>query len=299
MNLTLPRAAGALLALCGFAAGARAELLYGLTSANQLVTFDSAAPGTLLTTSAVTGTGGNALTDLTVQPSTGTIFALDAANNLYTVAPTGAATLVGTTGIGAGNFYGMGFNFVANRIRITTDLGNNYRLNQTAPAGGAVPTTTDPTLAYAAGGAPAGAGSVPALSGLAYAFNGGTLTLYALDHTANALVASTTAGTFNLYNNIGALGLDFQGSVGFDISVAGAAGGFAFASLTTNGTHFGLYQINLSTGAATLSASFGAGVNILDIAAAAPIPEPGTNALLLAVGVSGLLWMRRRRFSRA
>ena len=201
--------------------------------------------------------------------------------------------MVGTTGIGAGNFYGMGFNFVANRIRVTTDFGGNFRLNQTAAAGGVVPTTADPTLAYAAGGA------TPALSGAAYAFSGGTLTLYALDHQTNSLVASTTAGTFNLYNNIGALGLDFQGSVGFDISVAGAAGNFAYASLTTNGTQFGLYQVNLSTGAATLSANFGSGVTILDIAAASPIPEPGVNALLALAGAAGVVIVARRRTSRA
>ena len=292
MKLSPSRAAGALLALCGFAAGARAELLYGLTSANQIVTFDSAAPGTLLSTSAITGTGGNALSDLAVQPSTGTIYALDVANNLYTLAPTGAATLVGTAGIGPGTFYGMGFNFVANRIRVTTDTGGNYRLNQTSVTNGAVMTTNDPALAYAAGGA------APALSGNAYSFNGGTLTLYALDHQTNSLVASTTPATFNVFNTLGGLGLDFQGSVGFDISVAGvanAANRFGYASLTTNGTQFGLYPVHLSTGLATLTGNFAAGVSILDIAAASPVPEPGVHALLALAGAAGGLVILRRR----
>ena len=63
---------------------------------------------------------------------------------------------------------------------------------------------------------------------------------------------------------VGALGLDSDDRIGFDIATSGS-GNPAFASLTVAGvTRF--YTINLGTGAATLVGTIGGGLVLTDIA---------------------------------
>src|SRR3712207_4408284 len=75
--------------------------LVALTTANSLVRFDSAAPGTLLgsaTPLPITGLqAGETLQGIDFRPASGQLYALGSTSRLYVVNPTtGAATALGT-----------------------------------------------------------------------------------------------------------------------------------------------------------------------------------------------------------
>ncbi len=267
---------------------ARAELLYAVNGNNQLLTFDSAAPGVILSRTAISGTGGDAILNIDFRPATGQLFALSGNNNLYTLnLATGAASFLGATGISGGFDYGFDFNPMADRIRVVTDSGGNFRINQTIPPPFL---TTDTNLTYAAGDP--NAGVAPQIAGAAYTNNiggAGSTQLYYIDLNLNTL-ALTTNPNGGVLTTVGALGFDVTGLMGFDIS---GVSGLAFASLSLNGVTSSLYTINLATGAATLvPGGIGAGETILDISAA-PVPEPSTY-FLLALGAIGFFFVRRR-----
>ena len=75
-----------------------AESIVALTSGNRLLTFDSATPGTVTKTVAITGlTGGDTLLGIDFRPATGGLFALGSGGRIYSIdANTGAATVAST-----------------------------------------------------------------------------------------------------------------------------------------------------------------------------------------------------------
>lgn len=274
------------------APSANAELIYGVTFGNQLVTFDSAAPTTILTASFITGLQMNeSILGIDFRPATGQLYALGSTSRLYTLnVANGAATAVsaGFTPTLNGTNFGFDFNPTVDRIRLVSDLEQNLRLN---PDTGAA--TTDTALSYVAGDP--GAGSNPAVTSAAYtnSFPGATTTtVYYIDAGRNTLVTSAApnAGTLT---TIGSLGLDTTGVSGFDIS---SATGVAYAALQlTNTPGSRLYTVNLATGSTTFLGEIGtAGTsNLIRGIALVPVPEPGT--LLVLAGASLGLLRRRRR----
>lgn len=273
---------------------ARAELIYAVNGNNQLITFDSSAPGTILSRQNITNTGGDSILNIDFRPANGVLYGLSGNNSLYIINPmTGAATFVGTTTITGGFDYGFDFNPAADRIRVATDAGGNFRINQTVmpPA-----TIMDGNFFYVAGDP--NAGITPQLAGAAYTNNvaGASSTqLFYIDFNLDILVFSPDPNGGSLQTR-GALGINVTGLMGFDIS---GVTGDAFASLSTDGVTSSLYRIDLTTGAATLvgSGGIGAGETILDISAA-PIPEPSAYALILVSAV-GLFLVRRGIAKRA
>lgn len=246
--------------------------IFGLTSSNSLVSFNSSTPGTIASTVAITGLAPDeTLLGIDFRPRNKTLYAVSSANRLYTInTTTGAATVVGTaafTPAVAGTGIGVDFNPVPDRLRLTTDTDQNLRLN---PDTGAV-AAMDAALAYATGDVNAAAN--PNMAGTAYtnSFDFATsTTLYGIDSTLNILVRQgSIGGAPDSPNNgklttVGALGVDTTDQVGFDIAAPNDA---AFASLTTQGaTSSSLYTINLNTGAASLVGAIGATTTIRDIA---------------------------------
>jgi hypothetical protein len=279
---------------------AAAETIYGVTVFRSLVTFDSTTPGTIATSTPITGLVGQdnfeSVLGIDFRPATGQLYALGNAPGsiyrLYTInTATGVATQVGAdiTTISATNV-GFDFNPVVDRIRIVTDADQNHRFNPDTGASAA----TDTNLAYAAGDANANAN--PNVVGAAYTNNvsgAASTTLYDIDSGLDALTTQNppNAGTLN---TVGPLGVDFGGQVGFDIS---GATGTAYASNFDGsmGISF-FYTINLATGAATLVDDIGVEQFINDIAVApAAVPEP--TGLALAAGALLLAQTTRRRRS--
>ncbi|HKQ75575.1 MAG TPA: DUF4394 domain-containing protein [Blastocatellia bacterium] len=251
-----------------------ANLIFALSTSNQLLRFSADAPGTLIGSPiAVSGlVAGDTLVGIDFRPATGQLYSLgvNGANaRLYIINPgTGAATQLGGTttlpqsvGVVAGADYGFDFNPTVDRIRVVADSRDNFRLN---PINGAV-AGVDTALT---------AGSV--VVGAAYDRNFAVTpqpptTLFGIDANTDQLV---TIGGVNgapspntgMVLVVGNLGVNTSNEVGFDI--AGDAPGSAYASLTVGGTP-GFYTINLATGAAQLVGTIGNGsIAIRDITVA-------------------------------
>jgi hypothetical protein len=284
-------------------------VIIGLGANNNIVAFNSATPGTILGSAPVTGLGaGENLVGIDFRPAGGTLFGLSSGNRLYTInTGTGAATALGSAGaftLSGANF-GFDFNPVVDRIRVTSNLDQNLRLNPND----ATLSATDTNLAYAAGDPNAAAN--PNLVGSAYinsVAGAATTTLFGIDSNLDVLVTQNPPNSGTL-NTVGALGFNTNDQVGFDIVTTGGVGGAntAYASLTGAGSGFSqLFTINLTTGSATLIGSV-TGLPLDDIAiapdgiaipgggAVVPLP-PAVLAAVPGVVMMGSRW--RRRFGR-
>jgi hypothetical protein len=274
-------------ALACLAASAQAQMLVGITSANEIARFDAANPA-MATRTAITGLDtGDRFVGIDLRPSNNTIYGLTLSNRLYTLnESTGAATFVAalsSTVINGAQGWGLDFNPVADfagatSLRVVGSMGGNFAINAVT---GAV-TVATPIAAGHSGVAyinssPAGA---PTTTGLYY-INGATDTLAFAATGFNAPTITT----------VGALGLDVLNANGFEI----LGNGMAYAALNRDGGTLGtgLYGINLMTGAATMVGEFNGTLTGLAVSA---VPEPGTWALMLAgVGVAVGAARRRRQ----
>src|SRR5262245_62166931 len=244
---------------------------YALSGANLLVPFNPADPAVPVPPIPVTGlTAGQTLVGIDFRPANGLLYGLgvnSAANTatLYTIsALTGVATVVGSIGpvlgldLSTASGFGFDFNPVVDRIRVTTDTGENFRIN---PNNGTL-AGLDIMIT------PAGS----EISGVAYTnnetTNSGVTTLYTLDSLTDQLMIQGFLGTGGgpnggLQTPVGPLGLDFSTVNGFDIppgvdtlvTNAGVPSGSGLALLTVGGM-VQLYSINLVTGAGTLIGNF-------------------------------------------
>ncbi len=281
---------------------AHAETIIGLTTTNALVSFDSLAPTLSTTAFNITGLAGadERILGIDLRPATGLLYGLGSAGNLYTLnANTGGATFIAAlkadpadatspfAGL-MGSSFGIDFNPTVDRIRITSNAGQNLRIN---PMTGLV--TTDTSLN----------GATTSIAASAYTNNDknpatGTA-LYGIDGATDMLYTQAPPND-GVQTAVGALGVNTSNVAGFDIS---GATGIAYASLTDGDTSkSGLYTVNLATGAASLVGAFGFGGStasappLLDITVAA-IPEPSSMAML-AAGLIGIGFASRRRVSR-
>lgn len=283
---------------------ARAELIAGVTVSNRLVTFNSSAPGTLLSNIAITGVQpGDRILGIDFRPSQSEVIAVGESNFLYRLnTSTGVATPIGSgfnPPLDGSPFtrYGIDINPTVDRVRVVGSGAQNRRLNPND--GTAVVTSGNPldtNLSYnppSTSLIPPRAVAVAYTNSVAGALPGSTRE-YILDSFAGILaeVGSQAGGnpSFNagVSTAVGPLGITINDNAGFDIS---GASGVAFASLNIRDSllQTGLYTINLSTGAATSIGTIGGTDSIRDITV---IPTPGTLALL---GATLGFAARRRR----
>ncbi|MEO8573258.1 MAG: DUF4394 domain-containing protein [Pyrinomonadaceae bacterium] len=239
-------------------------VVFGVTTSNNLIRFNSVRPGTILNSVAITGLqAGENVVGIDFRPATGQLFALGSTSRLYRLdTVTGVATQVGTAGafVLTGTNFGFDFNPVPDRIRATSDTDQNLRLN---PNDGTL-SATDGTLAYAAGDPNVGQNPNIVASGYTNSFGGATTTtLYDIDSNLDILVTQNPPNNGTL-NTVGSLGVNVSGEAGFDIN-SGNNTALAALQLAAGGTS-SLYRINLSTGAATVIGAIGGGVAVRDIA---------------------------------
>jgi len=302
------------LVLIGFASAAQAEIIFGLTTQNQLITFDSATPGTVATVGGVTGfVAGDALVGIDFRPSlglnNGLLYAVgvnstNGSGRIYTLnTTTGAAALVSTLAADPadttvpfpfltvmGSIFGIDFNPVVDRLRVTSDTTQNLRINVD---NGLV--QLDVPVAYVSGDP--NFGDTPLLASVAYSnnFGGATSTVLRgvdIGQSPDALVVfgNANAGTLMTaldlpFNSSGLNGYDISGLTGTPyFSVTGAA-----ASISQ------LYAAG--AGGVTLVGTIGGGVALIDIAAPIGaqqfVSEPGSLALF-GLSLAGLALIRRR-----
>jgi hypothetical protein len=262
---------------------AGAVTIYGVTTTNNLLTFDSATPGTASSV-AITGLqAGESVLGIDLRPATGQLYALGSTSRLYTINPTtGAATQVGSGPFSpalVGTSFGFDFNPVVDRIRVVSDADQNLRLN---PDTGTV-VSTDTNLAFATGDLNQGVN--PNVVAVAYTSNfaGSTVTtLFGIDSNLDIAVIQGSPDGTPVSPNTGQLfsalplGVNTADAVGFDFSGPPTAG---FVSLTppTGGTS-SLYTVGATD--LTLVGTIGTGFIVVDITVGVqgvgPTPTPTT-----------------------
>lgn len=277
---------GSVSAIVLLAGVADAELIYGVTNSNTLVSWDSSDSSDLLGGVAVSGLMQNEqIRGIDFRPATGQLYAVGSFNNLYTVDTTsGQATLVGGGSFApgaSGASFGFDFNPTIDRIRYVSDANQNLVLN---PNDGTATEVT--SLFYDAGDV--NAGMDPNVVGSAYtnSFMGSTSTqLYGIDSALDILV--TQANSAGTLMTVGSLGVDVNDTLSFDIS---GLTGFAYATVQSDDlSRSTFWMIDLSTGDATMLGEIGGGAVVSSMAVT---PAPGALALL---GLGGLAASRRRR----
>jgi hypothetical protein len=274
MRTNLIRSVIALAAGLAVASGlkANAELVYGVSDQlDELVSFDSASPGTLLSANSITGLQtGEEIRG--IDWIGGTLYGLGDQSHLYTLNPlTGAATLVGAGAFSPIlNGIDFGFNAGTSQLYVSSDLGQNLTIN---------PVTGAATAGVNYTGASVDAMAYDYLSTSFYGISAATHDLYSLN--------PVTGGT----SLIGATGVSFADRIGFDISPVTDN---AFFSGTVGGqTEF--FSVNLATGALSLIGDVGTpGELTSGLDSIAVVPEPTTVALT-AIGGGFLLVLFRRK----
>lgn len=222
--------------------------IFGVTTTNGLVRFDSESP-TAIVINVATITGlqaGENILGIDFRPANGQLYALGSTSRLYTINPrTGVATQVGAAGAFTlmGTDFGFDFNPTVDRIRVVSNTGQNLRLNPDTGALASADSNLNP--------------GTPSVTATAYTNNfagSTTTTQFDIDTNSDRLLIQRPPNEGTLVD-VGSLGVDATGVNGFDIASRGIGSVFgtemAFAALTVNGAS-GIYSINLTTGAATL-----------------------------------------------
>ncbi len=201
------------------------------------------------------------------RPATGQLYGLGSSSRLYLIdTDTAVATQVGNPfAISlSGSSFGFDFNPAVDRIRVTSDAGQNLRLN---PITGSVVDFNMATPAIDADGNLSYGNSVaPNVAGSAYTNSDndpttGTL-LFNIDTVQDALVTQGSADNIVSPNSgrlftVGGLGFDAASPLGFDIVTSnGTNTAYAVFANRNTARNFTpsvstLFTINLATGAAT------------------------------------------------
>ena len=258
--------------------------LVGLGNANNLLTFDSASPGTIVSTFAISGIpAGVSIKSIANRPATGGLLALGDNSRLYSLnVTTGGVTAISSTAFTPsliGSQFAISTNPITDTVRLVDNAGQNFRIN---PITGASITPADPLLSYAAGDPNVSAApDIVALAHTNNSFGATSTTAYAIDASLGTLDRlGSVGGTPDSPNNgklstIGLLGVSFAETVGFDIV---GSSNVAYAALTVTGSTPALYSINLASGAATRIGTIDGGTaTIIGLGSLGPVTPAAPN----------------------
>lgn len=266
-----------------------ADLAYGITNNQFLVTWNTNTPGTLNSGFALSGLQANEqIVGIDFRPANNALYGIGSSNRLYQIdTATGGVTQVGSQfGLPLnGSQFGYDFNPVIDRSRIVTDTNKNYVIH---PDTGGQTQVTD--LFFASGDPNFGKDPNVVHIGYTNSFAGtGSTQLFGIDSGLDILV--TQANSAGTLGTVGSLGLDITGVGGFDIS---GSSGIAYGAFLPNGSsQSSFYSVNLSTGQATLIGQIGAGLQITAFSLSA-IPEPSSLIGLAGFALFGFARLRRR-----
>ncbi len=263
-------------------ASTRPEQLLAITQQHELIRFNAGQPQRVLARHALQGlAAGERVVGMDFRVARGVLYVLADSGQLYTAnTATGTLTPVGTaSGAGPvlrGQRVGVDFNPVADRIRVVTASGQNWRLHPDTGAWVDADAAQDGVqgdgaLAYAADDAQSGV--TPHIAAAAYTYNKDNdkiTTNYAIDLAAGRLVmqgsreGSTPAVSPNTgkLRTVGALGVARVADAVFDIADTNNA---AMAALD-DGRRTRLYQLDLVSGKAQLLGTVGDGQALLGMA---------------------------------
>ncbi len=279
--------AAALAGVVSFAcvpAKAAHELIFAVDVSDNLVTFYSDAPGSILSAYTITGLQLNEQIR-GLDAWEGTLYGLGSASHLYTIDPaTGAATQVGSGQFSPllnGQTFGVD-NAGWNGLRVVSALGQNLLVDHGTGAA-----TAGPNANYVLGDLYYGLS--PRVDALAYDKYTGNW--FAADTSRN-IIASFNPTTGGL-STIGPIGFDVARFNGMDISPDTGIM-YVVSGATSSDTQGNLYIVDKLTGASSLVGLVGDVGDEVLYRAMTVAPEPSAVALL-ALGGLGLLFARRRQ----
>ena len=213
---------------------------YAVDASNNLLIFNPMNPNPVA--KPITGLQpGEMLYGIDFRPVNGQLYAIGSTSRLYTINTSSGAASTFVAGplstLLAGTDVGFDFNPTVDRIRVTTNTGQNLRLNP-----------NDGTVAFV--DSPLNPGT-PNVTASAYTNNfagATTTTLYNIDtQGATAMLVQQNPPNNGTLVPVGSLGFPAEGANGFDI---GGTSGTAYALLRSNGTTR-LYTINLTNGSSS------------------------------------------------
>lgn len=274
-----------LLASLGLLTGSSAASLFGVTTDNKLVSFNTSSPSTFLSSVTITGlfdadgvtpNSNGSILNLSARPGSapGTfqLFGIDNNANVYTINLGGGASLVSAGFSPAGFNAGFAYDPFNDNFVYAGDNAESFSISLVGAA------TVNPNFTYVGGGSPTifGLGIDPSFG-----------TAFAIDASNDRLSTSTNPlfPAASELTNVGSLGLNVTSFGGLVVDWDGNL----FASLSVDGITSGLYSVNTITGAATPLGGFGTGVGMATVA----VPEPSSTL----IGGLGILALFRRRRS--
>ena len=227
----------------------------------SLVAFDIATPNNVVTTR-ITGAfqANEWIYGIDFRPSNGSLWGLSNRGRLFTIDPgTAVATFQraliadinapGFTALDPSTSVSVDFNPAADRMRVVTFVGQNLRIN--VDTGATIEDTPVPQVGTTGFAWVAGAAYTNSISGATATT---PTTLYTINNNRDDLSTQTPPNT-GTQVLVGTLGTAIAEVQGFDISgPVGSTAQLALAALAADGATgpHSLYNINLSTGAATL-----------------------------------------------
>jgi hypothetical protein len=229
------------------------ELMYAVTTGNDLISFYSDAPGTILNARAINGLqGAEEIRGLTM--GNGILYGLGSSSRLYTINPnTGTATQVGSGQFSTllnGQAFGVAVG--PSGVQVVSDLGQSLLINTSTGVD-----TAQPSLVYAAGDPHFG--QTPRIDAVAYIATSGS---WIAGDSHQNWFATLNPVTGNL-NTIGPAGIDFSPLNGLSFSPTSGILYLA-APAASSDPAANLYTVNPATGAVTLVGLLGnPGDNIL------------------------------------
>ncbi len=270
----------AVLSLLALGTASQAVILHGITTENELVSFDSSTPSVFISSSMVSGLFASDGTtpdplafvaNLSYNPTTGQFFGIDSNANFYSLSSNGVATLLNNTFAPGGFDAGMSYDPFTGGFLYADDSAESYNLSTAGMI------TQNASLFYGTGDA--NEASTPSIFGVGVDPDFGIA--YYLDSMTGSLAQGFDPTSGEIFT-IGSLNTPVTGLGGLTVDFDGNL----WAALSGDGLTSELYSIDPLTGAATSGGSFGTGL------VAISVPEPST-ALLGLVGTIALL--RRRR----
>lgn len=269
-----------LAAFAALTAPAQAARLYAVDETNNLITFNSNAPGTTLSSVAIQGLSGSSLLGIDYRVADYKIYGHTDDNRIVTINPTtGVATYFANVAVTGSNF-AFDFNPTNANLRVVANNDTNYVYN--FGTGMLVPGAN---VAYGPG---AMMGVNPDITAGAYTFNDrnpatGT-TLFVID-SRNDVLATQNAAT-GVLTLVGALGVDVGARTSFDIVTSGGGN----QGFVQNADSF--FSVNFATGALTKIGNTDRSL----FALTAAVPEPHSWAMMIAgFGFVGAASRRTRR----
>jgi truncated hemoglobin YjbI len=247
----------------------RAERIFAVEAKALLISFDSERPGAITSMALIRGLqAGESIVGIDFRPANKKLYGIGSSSRLYVIdTDTGAATAVSTSPFSPlldGTEFGFDFNPTVDRIRVTSNRGQNLRLH---PDTGAV-AAVDGTLRYTDDATPRVVASAYTNS----VAGATSTTLFDIDIMRRSLVTQAPPNDGVLNRNLQLMNIDVSDVAGFDISPVNNKGYFAVRE--NKSTRALLYTIDLQQFSAQMVGQIGFMEQVSSIAVEPPTPRP-------------------------